>query len=100
MKAMTPGERFDRIERQIEFLASHQAKLSSSVEGLREISARHEAEIATHTGQIEKLVDVVASLARIVEEQGRHFEEQGRSTDQRLNALINTVERHISGGNH
>ncbi len=111
---MTPEERFDRIERQMEFLASHQAQLSTSVEALREVSARHEAEITAHTAQIDKLVDVVASLARITEEQGRRMEEQGRRmeeqsrrmeeqgrrTDERLNALINLVERHISNHRH
>ncbi len=100
MRAMTPEERFERMERQMEFLASHQANLSASIESLREISARHEAEIMAHTGQIEKMADVVVSLAHIVEEQGRRMEEQGRRTDERLNALINTVERHISDGRH
>ncbi len=107
MSVMTPEERFERIERQIEFLASHQAHLSASLETLREVSARHDV-------QIVKLTDVVVSLARIVEEQGKrteehfrrtdeHFrrtEEQLLRTDERLNALINTVERHISQGRH
>ncbi len=107
MRAMTPEERFERIERQMEFLASHQAQLSASLETLREVSARHDA-------QIVKLIDGVASLAHVVEEQGRHMEEQFRRTDEqfrrtdeqlrrtdeRLNALINTVERHNSDGRH
>ena len=103
MKAMIPEERFDRIERQLEFLANHQAqlsasqaeltasqaRLSASLETLREISVRHEAEIEAHSTQIAKMADVVVSLAHIVEEQGRR-------SDERLTALINTVERHIS----
>ncbi len=91
----------------MEFLANHQANLSASIESLREISARHEAEPMAHGGQIEKMADVVVSLTHIVEEQGRRMEEQGRRmeeqgrrTDERLNALINTVERHISDGRH
>ncbi len=100
MKAMTPEERFDRIERQMEFLASHQAQLSSSLESLREISVRHEAEIAAHGDQIMKLHDVVVSLGHVLEEQARRTDEQFRRTDERLNALILTVERHISDPRH
>ncbi len=98
MKAMTPEERFDRIERQLEFLANHQAQLSTSLEALRDIVARHDSQIAQHSTQIVQLADIVVSLARVVEEQGRRMEEQGRRTDERLNALINTVERYISNG--
>ena len=105
MKTMTPEERFERIERQLEFLASNQAQLTTSVENLRDVAARH-------NDQIVKLTDVVSSLARIaeeqgrqmqeqgrrIEEQGRRMEEQGRRTDERLNALINVVERYFSDG--
>lgn len=112
MRSMTPEERFERIERQLEFLATHQAQLSVSLETLRDVVARHDS-------QIVHLTDVVVSLAHIVEEQGRRFEqqgqrmdegfarlteaqrrtdEQGRRTDERLNALINVVERYFSNG--
>ncbi len=86
-------ERYDRIDRQLEFLAANQA--------------RHDAEIAEHSKQILQLADVVISVARIVEQQGRQMEEQGRRmeesqrrTDERLNALISVVERHITGPDH
>ncbi len=93
MRVMTPEERFDRIERQLEFLANHQAQLS--------------ADIAAHSDQIAKLSDVVVSLAHIVEqheqrmeEEYRRTEEQFRRTDERLNILVNTVDRHISNHRH
>jgi septal ring factor EnvC (AmiA/AmiB activator) len=102
---MTPEERFERIERQLEFLATHQAQLSASLETLREIAASHESDIAAHSAQIVRLADVVTSLAHVVEEQGRRMEEQaqrmeqqGRRTDERLNVLINIVERYFSNG--
>ncbi len=94
MKPMTPEERFERIERQLEFLATHQAKLSVSVEALREVAARHDA-------QIVRLIDAAGSLVRIVEEQGRRMgelTEAQRRTDERLNTLINVVERYFSNG--
>ena len=93
MRAMTPEERFERIERQLEFLAANQAQLSSSVETLRDVAVRHD-------GQIIQLADVVSSLVRIVEKQGQRMEEQGRRTDERLNTLINVVERYFSNGNN
>ena len=107
MRSMTPEERFERIERQLNFLADHQAQLSAST--------------ARHDGQIGQLIDVVGSLTRIVEGQGRRMEEgfarvterfdllaeaqqrtdeQMRRTDERLNALINVVERYFSNGRH
>ncbi len=98
MRPMTPEERFDRIERQLEFLATHQAQLSASLETLREVSTRHDT-------QITRLVDVAGSLVRIGEEQGRRMEEgfaklteSQRRTNERLNALINAVERYFSNG--
>jgi chromosome segregation ATPase len=105
MKAMTPEERFERIERQLEFLAESQGRLFTSIEKHDAEIALHSAQlaeqsaqIAQHHTQIVKLTDVVMSLAHIVEEQGRRMEKQGQRTDERLNALINTVERYISNG--
>ena len=105
MKPMTPEERFEHIERQFEFLAAHQAQLSASLETLRDSVARHDV-------QIVQLADVVVNLTHIVEEQGRRMDEgfarlteaqlrtdqQGRRTDERLNTLINVVERYFSNG--
>jgi hypothetical protein len=102
---MTPEERFERIERNLEFLASNQAHLSSSqaqlslsqeqlwssVQGLRDVAARHDA-------QIFQLTDVVSSLARITEEQGRRIQEQAQRTDERMNTLVRMIERHLSDG--
>jgi phage-related minor tail protein len=105
---VTPEEeRWERIERTLEFLARHQAELS--------------ADIAKHSERIDKLAEQTAQveqfllrLGGIVEEQGRLFEEQTRRhderldrlaeaqlrTDERLNALIAVVERYFSNGRH
>ena len=90
---MTPEEqeRYARIDRQLEFLANHQAQLSADIENLKQIAA-------THTTQIGQLADTVLSLVRVFEEQNRRTEERFRATDERLNALIGVVERHFSNG--
>ena len=104
---MTPEEqeRYERIERLLEFLANNQAKLSgqqgqfsvhqeqlsADIENLKQITA-------THTTQIGQLAETMLSLAHIVEEQGRQTDERFRATDERLNALIGVVERYFSNG--
>ena len=84
-------ERYARIDRQLEFLANHQARLSEDIENLKQIAA-------THTTQIGQLADTVLSLVRVFEEQNRRTEERFRATDERLNALIGVVERYFSNG--
>jgi len=111
---MTPEEqeRFDRIERLLEFLANnqaqlsgqqgqfsvHQAQLSADIENLKQITA-------THTTQIGQLAETMLSLVHIVEERDRTMDERfretderSRATDERLNTLIGVVERYFSNG--
>ncbi len=112
MRSMTPEERFDRIERQLEFLTTHQAQLYASLETLRDVSTRLTETAARHDGQIVQLHDVAASLVRIIEDLGRRTDERinllvesQRRTDERLgdlteklNTLVNVVERYFSNG--
>jgi len=100
MKTMTPEERFERIERQLEFSAGILAQLSASQE-------RQDAEIA-------QLAEALSTLVRVVDEQGNRMEagfkrmeerqaqtdEQMKHTDERLNALVAVVERYFSNGHH
>jgi hypothetical protein len=58
---MTPEERYDRIECQVEFLATHQAQLSTSLEVLTKVVQSHSQQIAQHTAQIGQLGDLVMS---------------------------------------
>jgi hypothetical protein len=109
---MKPEERFERIEAQLGFLASHLAQFSASVDTLCDVSARHDT-------QIIQLTDVVVSMARVVEQQGRRTDERlgvlaesqrrtdeqfrllgesQRRTDERLSTLIDVVERYFSNG--
>ncbi len=105
---MTPEQpdRHERIERQLEFLANHQAQLHAELEVLKEITSRHSEQIARHSEQIGQLGTQLGQLGDYVLRMGRVFEQQARSadermarTDERLNALIATVERHISRHN-
>lgn len=122
MRAMTPEEeRFQRIERLIEFLAANQARLSAShqthsdqmaenskliAENYKQI-AENSRQIAEHSKQIGQLADMVLRIGRIVEEQGQRMDagfarlnESQLRTDERLSALINVVERYFSNGRH
>ncbi|HYK88410.1 MAG TPA: hypothetical protein VE398_06550 [Acidobacteriota bacterium] len=94
MTFMTPEERFERIERQLEFLAAGQAQHDAR---MAEISGQ----LAVNSGQIGQLSDLTLRIGRIVEEQARRMDalaESQRRTDERLNTLINVVERYFSNG--
>jgi chromosome segregation ATPase len=102
---MTPQE----IERTIEFILQHEAevfaridRLGSTMEQNEQAITRHEQAIERHDREISQLTDLVGRLAQaeihLVERMdtlaGAHKE-----TDERLNALIVTVERYIAGRN-
>ena len=74
---MTDEER----QRQIDFLIEQQAQLTATVGRLSE--------------KIDRNADGIASLLAIAEIHDREIKE----TDERLSALINTVERYITGRN-
>lgn len=101
MKGMLPEERFDRIERQLEFLAANQAHHDAQlVENARQIGAisKHTEENSRQIGQ---LADLSLRIGRIVEEQAHRMDdlaEAQRRTEERLNTLINVVERYFSNG--
>ena len=126
MLTMTPEERFERIERQLEFSAEILARLSASQQ-------HQDVEIARLAGAVSTLVHVVDEMGnrmeagfsrmadgfsrmeegfsrmeeglsrleerqRQTDEQMKLTNEQMKRTDERLNALISVVERHFSNG--
>ena len=106
---MTPEEkeRYDRIDRQLEFLAAHQAQLSSDIAVLYQTSAKHDEQIARHGDQIaqmgvnvQSLADSVLRLARVVDERDRQTNERFAALNEKLGALIDVVERYFSNGKH
>ncbi len=94
MNLMTPEERFERIERQLEFIAS--------------IQAQNSAQIDANSRNIAQLADLTLRIGRIVETQAGHIDALTQRMDQlaqaqartedRLNALIIVVERYFSNG--
>ncbi len=105
MITMTPEERFEHIERQLEFTAGILAQLSASQQ-------RQDAGISRLAGAVTTLVHVVDEMGNRMEAGFSRMEERQRQTDQqieltneqmkrtdeRLNALISVVERHFSNG--
>ncbi len=113
---MTPEERerWERIEQTKEFLAANQAQLFAS-------SQTHDAQIAENSRQIAQLTELTLRIGRVVEEQAHRSEDSDRRVDERLialaesqkqtdehmrdltdriNTLINVVERYFSDGKH
>lgn len=62
-------------------------RTEEGIRALLSIAEIHEREIATLGDKLEKVGEKIAQVS-----------ENGRATDERLNALINTVERQISEG--
>ncbi len=99
---MTPEERerYDRIDRQLEFLAAHQAQLSSDLTIQQQITAKHDEQISRLEQQIVKQGEHVQSLTDNVLRLARVVDERDRQTSEKLNALIAVVERYFSNGGH
>ncbi len=95
-------ERWERFEKTREFLLQQQAQFRASLQAQREEfdrrTERHDAEHAELTGLIARIARVVDVGFKRHEEAHREFEEQQRKTDERLNVLINVVERYFSNG--
>ncbi len=101
-------DRYERIDRVLEFLANNQAALSahhahfsSELDKLKEIIGMHTTQIQAQGKQIEAQGKQIAELGNYVLRLGRIVEEQAAAqarTDERLNALIAVVERYFSNG--
>jgi methyl-accepting chemotaxis protein len=115
MESMTPEERFERIERQLEFLAGSQAQHDARMaeharqmaENARQIAENsrqigdNSRQILDNSRQIGELSDLTLRIGRIVEEQARRLDvlaDSQRRTDERLNTLISVVERYFGNG--
>ena len=118
---MTPEERFERIERQIEFIVNQQAQFSvdleKSREELREREAVLQKQIDGHEKQINALNSAAVALittthqlaeaqaetqaelkelAATTKEAVQKLEEKSAETQERLHILIDTFERYLS----
>jgi hypothetical protein len=91
----------EEMEQTMAFILEQQAQLTvktdrnaEAVTGLLAISEIQAAEIRDLTASTRDLRESTQALA----DHQRDSDERGRRTDERLNALINIVERHISEG--
>jgi hypothetical protein len=100
----------EEMQRTMDFIVQQQAQTSVKIEALTEtqnraeerwaqtengirallaIAEMHERELQSHTQQIQSHTQQILSIG-----------ENAKATDERLNALINVVERQISNGRH
>jgi chromosome segregation ATPase len=108
MRAMEPEERFERIERQLEFLAASQAQHDARMAEISRVQADNSRQITGNTEHIGQLADLTLRIGRIVEAQATRIDAlTGRMdelaisqvrTDKRLNTLIQVAERYFSNG--
>lgn len=101
MRHMDPEERFDRFERQQEFLAASQvqhlarmAEISALLAETSRRTAENSSQIAANSASIAQLGDLTLRIGRVVEVQAGRMDELA----ERLNTLINVVERYFSNG--
>ncbi len=104
---MTPEERFERMERQMEFLAQNQAELTANVGTLKQDLLALARIVQQHVVSTEARFQAVAEQFQMVADQFQRVDESmeslakaQRSTEERLNALITIVERYFSNGRH
>jgi len=102
-------DRINRIERNLEFIAEHQARFESHRQQMEEQQRRTEANLDRTEANLDRLTiqhaareDVVMKLAQshvqLVDSHRRLAEAQAH-TDERLDAFIIFVEKYISGRN-
>jgi hypothetical protein len=91
----------EEMQRAMGFLVEQQAQSSAKIDALAEAQTRNTEGIGAllsiaeiHEREINALSHQISSLSRDIGTLG----ETARATDDRLNALINVVERHISEG--
>ena len=107
---MTPEERdrYERIDRTLEFLANNQAqlsvelgRLSAELDKLKEVTGMHSTQIEAQGKLIEAQGKQIGELGNFILRLGHVVEEQVAAqarTDERLNVLIAVVERYFSNG--
>jgi len=92
----------EEINRKFDLVAEHLAALAVGLQGLHETQRRAEERWERTEGSIRALLAAAEIQAGEIKELGaavRVIDERQRETDERLNALINTVERYITGRN-
>ena len=106
----------EEIQRNIEFIIGQQAQFTADIMDLKEVQKEFAAElkelkvrqddandaIVAVVGAIGRLENAVGRLETAMERSASQISElatAGKATEERLNAFIAVVERHIAGGN-
>ncbi|HEV2800248.1 MAG TPA: hypothetical protein VGW12_07115 [Pyrinomonadaceae bacterium] len=98
--------RNEEMERTMQFIPEQQAQLTATVGRLSETVEQLSSTVERMSGKVDRTADGITALLAIAEIHDREIiemresitavDERGRQTDERLNTLINTVERYIS----
>jgi hypothetical protein len=93
---MTPEE----IDRTIQFILQHEAEVFARIDRLSVASERHDREISQLTNLVGRLAQAEIHLVERMDALAGRMDTLAaahKETDERLNALIVTVERYIAG---
>jgi septal ring factor EnvC (AmiA/AmiB activator) len=88
----------EEMERAIEFLLQHQATLEQRIEQTNEQLAKTDAQVAETNRQLAAYAETQSEFIAIVARSIQALIESQARTDERLNALIGVVERHVADG--
>jgi hypothetical protein len=98
MEPMTPEERILRMENLMQSVIESQVQLQAQQEAVTQAQVRNEAEIEKHTAAIRDLVLVSRTLIESQQKTDAQIDrlmEAQQITDEKLHALIDTVDRII-----
>jgi hypothetical protein len=97
----------DEMDKKIEFILQMQAQFEANIGKLETNLARSEANVGNLRASIADLAVVVRDSIKMSDDRFTRFDqkmlelaEAQKTTDERLNALISVVERHITGPDH
>lgn len=110
------AERMERMQRNMEFIVNQQAQFAADIGKINETLDRHNEVLGKHTDAIValtgwhgKLVEAQIRLTEVqqghdarmatIETKMKELVDAGKRTDERLDALITTVEKYISSRN-
>ena len=99
---MTPEERFTKIETAIQALTETQARHDTQIGGLITQVEKQNAGIEKQNAGIRDLIVVSRTLMDTVSKLGEtvaELSEAQKHTDEKLNALMDTVDRIVRKGN-
>jgi chromosome segregation ATPase len=91
----------EEMQRAMGFIVEQEAKSSAKIDALAEAQKRADerwARADERWARTEESIRALLTIAEMHEREINSIGEQTRATDERLNALINVVERQISEG--